>query len=168
MTSPAPVRMSISSTDSCGRPLRNEADSIPSPRDRPAEGDRLQLRDDQRRQTIGQGRGDQVLVGAHSCDVGGAGSGSTAITPVSPEESRPGAFRFARARNRFDVGLANRTVAVRVWLCSLRRVARRRPCGPPVRRCTEQTQIYASPRSQPVRPPPGDLAGTHRLTRSPS
>ena len=26
-----PVRMSISSTDSCGRPLRNEVDSMPSP-----------------------------------------------------------------------------------------------------------------------------------------
>ena len=30
-TSPVPVRMSISSTDSCGRPLRNDADSMPSP-----------------------------------------------------------------------------------------------------------------------------------------
>ena len=30
-TSPLPVRMSISSTDSWGNPLRNDVDSIPSP-----------------------------------------------------------------------------------------------------------------------------------------
>ncbi len=30
-TSPAPVRMSISSTDSCGSPARNDEDSIPRP-----------------------------------------------------------------------------------------------------------------------------------------
>ena len=30
-TSPAPVKMSISSTDSCGSPLRKLVDSMPSP-----------------------------------------------------------------------------------------------------------------------------------------
>ncbi len=30
-TRPSPVRISISSTDSCGMPLRSEVDSMPSP-----------------------------------------------------------------------------------------------------------------------------------------
>ena len=38
-------------------------------------------------------------------------SGSTAITPVRPETSSPLALAFSRARNRFEVGLARRTVA---------------------------------------------------------
>jgi len=33
------------------------------------------------------------------------------MTPVRPEMSRPLLFVLARARNRFDVGLASRTVA---------------------------------------------------------
>ncbi|SIK95410.1 Uncharacterised protein [Mycobacteroides abscessus subsp. abscessus] len=39
-------------------------------------------------------------------------TGSTSMTPVSPEVSRPGVVDFALARNRFDVGLAKRTAAV--------------------------------------------------------
>ena len=39
-------------------------------------------------------------------------SGSTAMTSVSPEMSSPGASRFARARNKLEVGLASRTDAV--------------------------------------------------------
>ena len=39
-------------------------------------------------------------------------SGSTAMTSVSPEVSRPGALVFARDRNRFEVRLASRTGAV--------------------------------------------------------
>ena len=39
-------------------------------------------------------------------------SGSTAITPVRPEVSRPGALVRTRGRNRFEVGLASRTDAV--------------------------------------------------------
>ncbi len=31
MTRPSPVRISISSTDSCGMPLRSELDSMPRP-----------------------------------------------------------------------------------------------------------------------------------------
>ena len=31
ITSPAPVNTSISSTDSCGSPLRNDVDSMPRP-----------------------------------------------------------------------------------------------------------------------------------------
>jgi hypothetical protein len=38
-------------------------------------------------------------------------SGSTAMTPVRPEVSRPLLLVLARSRNRFDVGLASRTVA---------------------------------------------------------
>mgnify|MGYP006367290155 CR=1 FL=1 len=38
---------------------------------------------------------------------------STAMTPVSPLVSKPGASRRARARNRFDVGFASRTQAWR-------------------------------------------------------
>jgi hypothetical protein len=38
-------------------------------------------------------------------------SGSTAMTPVNPDVSRPSTVFLARARNRFDVGLASRTVA---------------------------------------------------------
>jgi hypothetical protein len=33
------------------------------------------------------------------------------MTPVNPDVSSPGAVVFARTRNRFDVGLARRTVA---------------------------------------------------------
>ena len=38
-------------------------------------------------------------------------SGSTEMTPVNPEVSRPGAEVLARVRNRFEVGLASRTIA---------------------------------------------------------
>ena len=51
-TRPSPVRISISSTDSCGSPLRNDVDSMPSPVDRAAQGDRLELRHDQRHQPV--------------------------------------------------------------------------------------------------------------------
>ena len=45
-TSPAPVNTSISSTDSCGRPLRKLRRLDAEAGDRAAEGDRAQLRDD--------------------------------------------------------------------------------------------------------------------------
>ena len=45
------------------------------PGDGAAEGDGLQLRHHQRRQTVGAGGSDQVLVGAHAGDVGGPGAG---------------------------------------------------------------------------------------------
>ena len=39
-------------------------------------------------------------------------SGSTEITPVNPEVSRPGASFLTRARNRLEVCFASRTEAV--------------------------------------------------------
>ena len=38
-----------------------------------------------------------------------AASGSIAMTPSSPDTSRPGAVVAVRGRNRFDVRLASRT-----------------------------------------------------------
>ena len=92
-TSPAPVSTSISSTDSCGRPLRNEVDSMPRPGDRAAEGDASAAAGRRGDQAVRQGGVDEVLVGAHALDVGGAAprGTSTATTPASPDTSRPGA-----------------------------------------------------------------------------
>lgn len=44
-------------------------------------------------------------------------SGSTEMTPVNPDVSRPLTVAFARARNKFDVGFASLTVA----LCGIAR-----------------------------------------------
>ena len=71
--SPAPVRMSISTTDSCGQPVAERRGLDAEAGDRAAERDRPQLRDDERHQAVGQGRVDEVLVGAHALHVGGAG-----------------------------------------------------------------------------------------------
>ena len=102
--SPAPVRTSISSTDSCGRPLRNDVDSMPSPVTAPP----------------------SVIVRSWGTTSGISPCGSVASTrssyvhmpwtsavrrrrgstldddAVSPETSRPGACS-RRGRNRLDV-----------------------------------------------------------------
>ncbi len=67
--------MSISSTDSCGRPLRNDADSMPSPVTAPPRVIVLSCGTTSGAQPVGERGGDQVLVRAHAGDVGGAGVG---------------------------------------------------------------------------------------------
>ena len=80
-------------------------------------------------------------------------SGSTAMTPVSPEVSRPWRVRLRRGPG---TGWTWAWPAAR-WRRresrgSSRAAAPRRRREQPVRRSLEQTHIYASPRSQPMRP----------------
>ena len=105
--------MSISNTDSCGSPLRNDADSIPSPVTAPPSVIVFSCgttSGDNPYGSVAATRSSYVHMPATSAV---RARGSTAITPVRPDVSRPGASRLARARNRLEVGLASRTVAVR-------------------------------------------------------
>src|SRR5215218_8578834 len=81
------------------------------PGDGPAERDRLQLRHHQRRQLVRERGSDEILIRAHPGHMAVRASESTAMTPVNPDVARPLTVFLARARNRFDVGLASRTVA---------------------------------------------------------
>ena len=108
-----PVRMSISSTDSCGRPLRKRRGLDAEPGDGPAERDRLQLRHHQRRQPVRERGGDEVLVRAHPGHIGGPGVGVDRDDARQPRgvQAREQSF-LARARNRLEVCFASRTEAV--------------------------------------------------------
>ena len=61
--------------------------------DRAAEGDRAQLRDDERHQAVGQRRVDEVLVGRHAGHVGGAGLGVDEDHPVEAADVEAGRVR---------------------------------------------------------------------------
>ena len=80
--------------------------------DRAAEGDRPQLRDDERDQPVRQGRVDEVLVGAHALHLGGR---APRRRPRSRRRARrrrgPGVRGGSRGRNRLDVFFASRTGA---------------------------------------------------------
>ena len=92
-TSPAPVKTSISSTDSCGQPVAEAGRLDAEPGDRAAERDRAQLRHHVRDQAVGQRRVDEVLVGAHALHVGGprvAVDRDHAVQPGDVEARRRG------------------------------------------------------------------------------
>ena len=91
--------------------MRNDVDSMPSPETAPpsvivfscgtTSGANPQRR-------VAATRSSYVHIPATSAV---RASGSTAMTPVKPDVSSPLTVFLARARNRFDVGLASRTVA---------------------------------------------------------
>ena len=76
-----------------GQPVAERRRLDAQPGDRAAEGDRLQLRHDEGHQAVGQGRVDQVLVGRHPLDVGGAGLRVDRDDLVQPRDVEPGAGR---------------------------------------------------------------------------
>ena len=103
--------MSSSSTDSCGKPARNDDDSIPSPVTAPPS-------------VIVRNWG--TTIGINPCGRVAATrssyvhmpwtsavrpTGSTLITPVSPETSSPGVSTWVRGRNRLELRFASRTGA---------------------------------------------------------
>ena len=103
--------MSISNTDSCGSPLRNDADSMPNPVTAPPRVIVFSCgttSGDNPWGSVAATRSSYVHMPATSAV---RASGSTAMTPVSPDVSRPLTSLLARARNRLEVGLASRTVA---------------------------------------------------------
>ena len=71
-TRPSPVSTSISSTDSCGQPLRNDDDSMPRPVTAPPSVIVLSCGTTSGIRPYGSVGVDQVLVGGHAEDVGGA------------------------------------------------------------------------------------------------
>ena len=110
-SSPAPVRMSISRTDSCGNPLRNDVDSIPRPVTAPPRVIVLSCgttRGARPWGSVAATRSSYVHMPATSAVLR---SGSTEMTPVSPEVSSPSPSASARPRNRLEVRLASRTEA---------------------------------------------------------
>ena len=117
-TRPSPVRISISRTDSCGRPLRNERGLDAEAGDRAADGDRLELRDDQRHQPVRAGSrrpGPRTSSCPRRLAVRAAGSTLSTCPNAGHVEPRrrgaaaPGLPWPPLNRNRLDVRLARRT-----------------------------------------------------------
>ena len=81
--------------------------------DRAAEGDRPQLRHDQRDQPVPQGRVDQVLVGAHPLDVGGAPGRVDGDDAVEPGDVESGAVVRGARTEEVRGPLASRTGVAR-------------------------------------------------------
>jgi hypothetical protein len=101
----------MSSTDSCGRPLRNDVDSMPSPVTAPPSVIVFSCGTTSganARGSVAATRSSYVHIPATSAV---RASGSTVMTSVNPDVFRPLTVFLARVRNRFDVGLASRTVA---------------------------------------------------------
>ena len=88
-----------------GQPVTERCRLDAQPRHGPAQRDRLELRHDERRQSVGQGRVDQVLVRAHAGDIGGAGLGVDPEDVGQPGDVQPACIAFGagaeQVRGRF-------------------------------------------------------------------
>ena len=101
--------MSISSTDSCGSPLRNDVDSMPRPVTAPPRVIVLSCGTTYGIKPTRQGLGDQVLVGAHALHVGGQRIDVDLDDAVEPADVETRESDASRGRNRLEVFLARRT-----------------------------------------------------------
>ena len=104
--------------------------------DRPAEGDRAQLRDDKGHEAVRKGRGDQVLVRRHALDARGRGS--------------PGRGRRRGSGPRRRAGPSRSCAGGRGWTCASPAGPARPVAGRPGRRAGGRSRRGAA-RRRPVR-----------------
>ena len=143
-TSPAPVKMSISIDRLVGQAVAEAGRLDAEAADRAAEGDRAQLRDDVGDQAVGQGRVDEVLVGAHALHVGGAAPRRRSRSRRRGRRRRARARRVAGARSEEVGGLLGQPhgLARPGWRRTTPAGARPRPRGLPVR--SARTKTYSA------------------------